>query len=92
MMARISHNMEFFIGYEVPPFARYTPNLSALRASELRVVSAAGIDSQGEPPAQCAAAVATLLGANPVIFPGDHGGFGNRSEEFARKLADVLSH
>jgi pimeloyl-ACP methyl ester carboxylesterase len=31
MMARLEKNMEFFLGYEVRPFATYSPDLAALR-------------------------------------------------------------
>ncbi len=53
--------MEFFIGYEVPPFARYVPDIAALQASSVRVVAAAGEESEGEPPHRAALAVAELL-------------------------------
>ncbi len=91
MMARMGRNMEFFIGYEVPGFADYTPDIATLRASSTHIVMAAGVESAGEPPARGASAVAELLGSTPVVFPGDHGGFGNRSAEFAAKLTGVLS-
>lgn len=35
--------------------------------------------------------VAERLGTQPVMFPGDHGGFGVQPEAFAVKLRDVLS-
>jgi pimeloyl-ACP methyl ester carboxylesterase len=91
MMARMGRNMEFFIGYEVPPFSRYTPDIAALQASQVRVVMALGEVSEGEPPAQAAIAVAERLGTRPVAFPGDHGGFGAQPEAFATRLHDVLS-
>ncbi len=91
MMARMGRNMEFFIGYEVPGFAGYTPDITALRAAGAHIVMAAGLESAGEPPARCATAVADLLGSSPVVFPGDHGGFGNRAVEFAATLSGVLT-
>ena len=90
MMARLQRNMEFFIGYEVPRFGRYVPDVDALRASGVRVVMAAGEESRGEPPHRAAVAVAELLGSEPVFFPGDHGGFGARAEPFAALLDEVL--
>jgi len=90
MLARLQRNMEFFIGYEVPPFGRYIPDVDALRASGVRVVMAAGEESRGEPPHRAAAAVAELLGSEAVLFPGDHGGFGARAEPFAALLDEVL--
>jgi hypothetical protein len=42
--------------------------------------------------AHCTAeALAEQLGVAPVTFPGDHGGFVGRPEEFGRVLRDVLS-
>ena len=90
MLARFEKNTEFFIGYEVPAFARYTPDLAALEASTVRVVPAVGEESAGEPPYRAAFAVAERLGTKPVPFPGDHGGFGIDTAAFGRKLHDVL--
>jgi pimeloyl-ACP methyl ester carboxylesterase len=90
-MARMETNMEFFIGYEVPPFARYTPDIDALRASQAHVVLAVGEASEGEPPYRAAVAVAERLGSEPVVFPGDHGGFGAQPEAFAARLHAVIS-
>lgn len=92
MMARLARNMEFFIGYEVPPFATYVPDVAALLASSVRVVAAVGEASEGEPPYRGALAVAEQLGIGHVVFPGDHGGFGARPVAFAAKLHEVLSN
>jgi hypothetical protein len=35
--------------------------------------------------------VAERLGTEPVVFPGDHGGFGSEALAFAAKLRDVLA-
>jgi pimeloyl-ACP methyl ester carboxylesterase len=92
MLARLEKNMEFFIGYEVPPFAKFTPDIAALRASSVRVVAAVGDASPARNPEyRGALAVAEQLGTQPVVFPGDHGGFGNRHEAFAARLQEVLS-
>ena len=91
MMARMGQNFVFFIGYEVPPFARYTPDIAALRASPVRVAMAVGEASRGEPPYRAACAVAERLGTEPVVFPGDHGGFGSEAVAFAAKLREVLA-
>lgn len=91
MMARFEKNMEFFIGYEVPPFNKYVPDFAALLASPVRVVAAVGEASEGEPPYRAAVAVAERLGTQPVVFPGDHGGFGAQPEAFAARLHEVLS-
>ncbi|MDH2429381.1 alpha/beta hydrolase [Sphaerisporangium sp. TRM90804] len=91
MLGRLEKNAEFFIGYEVPPFATYTPDLAALRGSAVRVVAAVGEASAGEPPYRAACAVAEGLGTRPVVFPGDHGGFGGHAAPFAVRLHEVLS-
>lgn len=90
MMARLGANMEFFIGYEVPPFSRYVPDLDTLRASRVRVLPAVGVASDGEPPYRVAVALAERLGTRVVDFPGDHGGFGSHPEEFAVRLHESL--
>lgn len=73
MMARIGQNMVSFIGYEVPPFARYTPDIAALRASPVRVVLAVGEASRGEPPYRAAFAVAESWGPSPWCSPATTG-------------------
>jgi hypothetical protein len=59
---------------------------------------AAGAESEGALACRASFAVAKRLGAEPVVFPGDHGGFfggeyGQMGEPdaFAAKLRDVLS-
>jgi len=91
MMARLQRNMEFFVGYEVPPFATYVPDFAALETSTVRVVPAVGEASAGEPPHRCALAVAERLGTRAEVFPGDHGGFGSQAEAFADRLHEVLA-
>jgi pimeloyl-ACP methyl ester carboxylesterase len=92
IMARIQKNMEFFIGYEVPPFARYAPDIAALRGSSAHVVAAVGDASERAlPQYRAALAVAEQLGTQPAVFPGDHGGFGDQREAFAARLHEVLS-
>lgn len=85
---RIMGNLDAFVGYETLSFGRYTPDVEALRGS--RVVVAAGDASAGQPPQRAAVALAERLGTKVVEFPGDHGGFNSRSEEFARALRAAL--
>jgi len=91
MLARFEKNKDFFIGYEVPPFGRYTPDLPALEASSARVVMGAGEASVGEPPHEAAVVLAERLGGRAVLFPGDHGGFGAYPEAFAVLLHKEFS-
>ena len=78
----------------MPPFE---PDADALRASSVRMVPAIGALGEGGLARRGGEAVAWLLGVEPVIFPGDHGGFaanewspGNDPDAFAAKLLEVL--
>jgi pimeloyl-ACP methyl ester carboxylesterase len=78
----------------MPPFE---PDAEALRASPVRIVLAIGALGEGGLARRGGEAVARLLGVEPVIFPGDHGGFaanewspGNDPAAFAARLRDVL--
>ena len=79
----------------MPPFV---PDAEALRASSVRIVAAIGALGEGGLARRGGEAVAQLLGVEPVIFPGDHGGFaanewspGNDPAAFAAKLREVLT-
>ncbi len=79
----------------MPPFE---PDAKTLRASSVRVVLAIGALGAGGLARRGGEAVARLLGVQPVIFPGDHGGFAanewsahNDPAAFAAKLREVLA-
>jgi pimeloyl-ACP methyl ester carboxylesterase len=78
----------------MPPFE---PNEQALRASSVRIVPAIGALGAGGLARRGGEAVGRMLGVEPVIFPGDHGGFAanewspdNDPTAFASKLRRVL--
>ena len=78
----------------MPPFE---PDAEALRASPVRIVPAIGELGEGGIARRGGEAVARLLGVEPVVFPGDHGGFaksewspGNDPAQFAATLRAVL--
>ena len=78
----------------MPP---YHPDADALKASGVRIVPAIGAAGTGEIPRRGGQALAALLGAEPVVFPGDHGGFvvnewapHNDPAAFAQRLRGVL--
>lgn len=80
----------------MPPFV---PDAEALGASSVRVVPAIGALGEGGLARRGGEAVAQLLGVEPVVFPGDHGGFaasewspGNDPAAFAAKLREILSN
>jgi pimeloyl-ACP methyl ester carboxylesterase len=76
----------------------YEPDVQRLRAASTRTVLAAGAESEGQLARRGAEALAELLGTQPVIFPGDHGGFmggeygqSGKPDAFAAKLREVLT-
>jgi pimeloyl-ACP methyl ester carboxylesterase len=91
MLARFETNTTFFVEYEVPPFSHYLPDLAAVRTGPARVVVAAGADSAGQMPHRAALATARRLGGQPLLLPGDHGGFGRHAAEFATALDAVFA-
>jgi pimeloyl-ACP methyl ester carboxylesterase len=90
MFARFERNTDFFVGYEVPTFGRYTPDVEALRASSVRIVPAVGEESAGEPANRAALALAERLGVPAEVYPGDHGGFGPHAAAFAARLEEAF--
>ena len=78
----------------MPPFV---PDAEALNDSPVRVVPAIGAEGEGGMPRRGGEALARLLGLDPVIFPGDHGGFAasdwspnNDPAAFAAKLRELV--
>jgi hypothetical protein len=53
-------------------------------------VAAVGAESPGQLAHQGGLGLARKLGIEATVFPGDHGGFDGRPEEFAAKLSEVL--
>jgi pimeloyl-ACP methyl ester carboxylesterase len=78
----------------MPPFE---PGAGALRASSVLIVPAIGTLGAGGLARRGGEAVARLVGVEPIVFPGDHGGFAanqwsphNDPAAFAAKLREVL--
>jgi pimeloyl-ACP methyl ester carboxylesterase len=85
------------LGRNMVDITHYEPEWDALRGAPTRIVMAAGEASGGTLARRGAEAVAAQLGSEPVIFPGDHGGFMGgeygqvgKPDEFAAKLREVL--
>jgi pimeloyl-ACP methyl ester carboxylesterase len=75
----------------------YRPDVEALSEAPTRIVVGVGEESTGVFTGRTAMATAELLGVQPRVFPGGHGGFmggeygyAGRPEEFARRLREVL--
>jgi pimeloyl-ACP methyl ester carboxylesterase len=86
------------LGQNIRTLTGYRPDVEALRASPTRIVIARGAASGQTMAARGADALAALLGTEPVVFPGSHGGFmgdeyGQRGEPeaFAERLREVLA-
>ena len=86
------------LGQNLRTCAGYQLDVDALRATSTRVVLARGEASGQTMAARGADAVAELLGADLVAFPGNHGGFlgdefgmPGEPEAFAGRLREVLA-
>lgn len=89
-MAMMQHNMEFFFGRYIRNIASYRVDVDALKGCPCRVVAGVGADSSGQLAHNGGLGLAKRLGIEPTVFPGDHGGFDGRPEEFAARLLQVL--
>ena len=79
-----------FFGHVIRQTTAFEPDYDALRAAPTRIVVGVGATSAGQLAHRTAAAVAMELGLEPVMFPGDHGGFAGHPKEFAESLAAQL--
>jgi pimeloyl-ACP methyl ester carboxylesterase len=89
-MAMMERNFQFFFGSYIRNLAGYRLDVAAVKASGCRIVPAVGSDSAGQLAHECGLGLARLLGTEPAVFPGDHGGFDGRPAEFAARLLEVL--
>lgn len=74
----------------------FEPDIAALRSASVRIVPAIGAAGAGTLARRGGEALAAALGVDPVVFPGDHGGFtvsewspGNDPAAFAATLRAV---
>ncbi len=85
-------NMNYFFGRYIRNIGRYEPDLDAIAKAPCRVIGAVGEDSDENTQLACAGGkrLARIAGGEPVVFPGDHGGFDGKPKQFAAKLIEVL--
>ncbi len=88
--ARIEGNMAYFLGHGLLALSMYRPDVEALRAGRPRVLIGVGEATAGEVANRTAVALAEALGSEPVVFPGDHGGYGSHAKAFAKLLCEVF--
>ncbi|MFD0477571.1 hypothetical protein ACFQ0B_62320 [Nonomuraea thailandensis] len=86
------------LGQNLITCTHYEPDFEALRAASTRVVVGVGAESEGEMAHRGGEGVAEGLGAKPVTFPSNHGGFmgdefgmPGQPEAFAVTLRQVLT-
>jgi pimeloyl-ACP methyl ester carboxylesterase len=87
-MSKQLADLSRFFNHELLCTTTYVPDIEALRAA--RVVVGIGADSEHLITHGTSMALCRLLGVEPVIFPGDHGGFMSAPGEFADALRAVL--
>jgi len=87
---RINSNMAFFFAHGLKPISFYVPQVLTLRAKRVRVFVGVGETSTGQLAYRTAIALSERLGTAPVLFPGDHGGYGGQAAAFAERLDQVL--
>ncbi|WP_329108736.1 alpha/beta hydrolase [Micromonospora sp. NBC_01699] len=79
-----------WFAYELRWTTRWRPDLAALRSAGTRIVVGIGEQSDGQLCDRTSRALATALGVEPTVFPGDHTGFADDPDRFAGRLRDVL--
>jgi pimeloyl-ACP methyl ester carboxylesterase len=90
---------DLLLGVNMLTLPPYEPAYETIKAGTPRVLIGIGGDTGGEMAGRSARAAAALLDAEPVVFPGGHGGFGggeygqpaDKPVEFAAKLREVLA-
>ena len=86
-----SADLQHFLTWDVRAVTRYQPDITTLTAEGSIVVPAVGRTSPATTlPYRCALALAAVLGARVVDFPGGHSGYILRPKAFAAKLDEVF--
>ncbi|MGW6462052.1 alpha/beta fold hydrolase [Streptomyces sp. NPDC055078] len=80
----------FWFAHEMRPSVRWLPDVAVLGTAATRVVVGIGAESAGQVCDRTSRALATALGIEPTVFPGDHTGFADAPEAFADRLRAVL--
>ncbi len=88
-MAKQLADLSRFFNHELLCTTTYVPDARALKATQ--IVVGVGAESEHLITHGTALALGRLLGVEPVVFPGDHGGFMAAPAEFADALRAVLS-
>jgi pimeloyl-ACP methyl ester carboxylesterase len=89
-LARMEETNKVFFGHLIRQTTAFQPDIEALTAAQTRIVVGVGASSEGQLAHRAGLSLADTLGVEPVVFPGDHGGFIGRPSEFAEVLQEVL--
>ena len=84
-------NAARFFAHELRHTTRYRPDVPALRSVPTRIVVAIGVESGHLQTNRTSAALAALLGVDPVRVSGEHTGFLEQPKAFAEDLRTVLA-
>ncbi|MEV4625601.1 alpha/beta hydrolase [Micromonospora sp. NPDC049523] len=80
----------FWFAHELRGTTHWRPDLAALRSSGVGIVVGIGEGSTDQICDRTSRALATALGIEPTIFPGDHLGFVEEADAFVVRLREVL--
>jgi pimeloyl-ACP methyl ester carboxylesterase len=82
----------FFVQHELVPITSYLPDVATIRGNRVKVFMAAGKRSLDKRRvyARAARVLAEQLGSELIVFPGHHGSFMDRPDEWAAVLRKVL--
>jgi pimeloyl-ACP methyl ester carboxylesterase len=87
---RMMGNMDFFFGHGRKAIVDYVPDVATLKKGTTRVVIGVGEITNGQIAHRAGVALAERLGTEPVVFSGDHGGYGSHPDAFAKRLEQVF--
>jgi pimeloyl-ACP methyl ester carboxylesterase len=87
---RLMGNMDFFFAHGRQAIVDYVPDVATLKAGTTRIVVGVGETTTGQIANRSAVALAERLGTDPIVFPGDHGGYGSHAAAFAERLDQAL--
>jgi pimeloyl-ACP methyl ester carboxylesterase/DNA-binding transcriptional MerR regulator len=90
VMQRLSGNWEYMMRYEMRSYIDYVPDLDQIAASGVRVVLAAGAESD-EPSRRMCTVIAGQLGTEVAEFPGGHTAPMEIPQAFAARLRSLLA-
>lgn len=81
---------QFWFRHEMRESISWLPDVTTLRGNDVRIVVGIGEESTGQLCDRTSTALAERLGITPTRFPGDHTGFVDVPDEFAKALRAEL--